>query len=145
MTREATIKERQKKLQDAFLEQLKRTPVIEQACQKVGTSTSTVCRWRREDKKWSTLVDVALAEGRLFMSDIAETQLFALIAKQEFKAIQLYLTTHNKRYSKKLELSGSVEHKDAPLTKEQRKLMRRAQQLSTLKLKAYVEKETKKE
>ena len=79
------------------------------------------------------------------MSDIAETQLFALIAKQQFKAIALYLTTHNKRYSKKLELSGTVEHKDAPLTKEQRKQIRHARKLSTLKLAAYVQKETKKE
>lgn len=133
MTREETIAGRRNKLMTAFLEQLKRTPVIEQACQKCGVSCSTVCRWRRENKRFDRGVETALNEGRLFMSDIAETQLFSLIGEKEFKAIKFYLETHNKRYAGKLELSGTIENKNEPLTKEQQKLIRKALELSSFK------------
>lgn len=66
------------------------------------------------------------------MSDIAENQLFSLIGEKEMPAIRLYLSTHNPRYSNKLEVSGSVS-KDEPLTKEQKKLIREALKLSSLR------------
>ena len=66
------------------------------------------------------------------MSDVAENQLFSLIGDKEFKAINLYLSTHNPRYSHKLELSGKLETKDAPLTSEQKALIKKALKLSSL-------------
>ena len=45
MSRRDTIKARQNKLKEAFLEQLKRTPTIETSCQKVGIARATVYRW----------------------------------------------------------------------------------------------------
>lgn len=133
MSRKDTIKSRQDKLKEAFLEQLKRIPTIETACQKVTVARSTVYRWIRENKKFEKQVDDSLFEGRTFMSDIAENQLFSLIGEKKIEAIRLYLSTHNPRYSNKLELSGSVTHKDEPLTKEQKKLIREALKLSSIK------------
>lgn len=141
MSRRDTIKARQNKLKEAFLEQLKRTPTIETACQKVGVARATVYRWIKVSKKFEQTVDDALSEGRTFMSDIAENQLFSLIGDKKIEAIRLYLSTHNARYSNKLELSGSVTNKDEPLTKEQKKLIREALKLSSLR---HHEKETKK-
>jgi hypothetical protein len=141
MSRQGTIKARQNKLKEAFLEQLKRTPTIETACQKVGVARATVYRWIKASKKFEQTVDTALTEGRAFMSDIAENQLFSLIGDKKIEAIRLYLSTHNARYSNKLELSGSVTNKDVPLTKEQKKLIREALKLSSLR---HHEKETKK-
>ncbi|MEK7638977.1 MAG: phBC6A51 family helix-turn-helix protein [Patescibacteria group bacterium] len=132
MSRRDTIKARQNKLKEAFLEQLKRTPTIETACQKVGVARATVYRWISGNKKFEKLVDEALVEGRTFMSDIAENQLFSLIGDKKIEAIRLYLSTHNARYSNKIELSGSVS-KDEPLTKEQKKLIREALKLSSLR------------
>ena len=133
MSRKDTIKIRQNKLKEAFLEQLKRMPTIETSCQKVGISRATVYRWIKASKKFEKKVDEALEEGRVFMSDIAETQLFSLIGDKEISAIRLYLSTHNPRYSNKLELSGTVTTKDEPLTKEQKKLIREALKLSSLR------------
>ncbi len=133
MTRKDTITLRQSRTKQAFLEQLKRTPTIEQACQKAGTSRSTVCRWRRKSKRFDTEVEEALLEGRLFMSDIAESQLFSLIGEKKFEAIRLYLSTHNERYTNKLNLSGTITTKDEPLTAEQKSLIRQALHLSSLK------------
>ena len=133
MSRKDTIKIRQNKLKEAFLEQLKRMPTIETSCQKVGIARATVYRWIKASKKFEKKVDEALEEGRVFMSDIAETQLFSLIGDKEISAIRLYLSTHNPRYSNKLELSGTVTTKDEPLTKEQKKLIREALKLSSLR------------
>lgn len=133
MSRRKTIEVRQNKLKIAFLEQLKRTPTIETSCQKVGVARASVYRWMKDSKKFKTLVEEALQEGRVFMSDIAENQLFALIGDKKIDAIRLYLQTHNARYSNKLELSGTVTTKDEPLSKEQKRLIREALKLSTLR------------
>jgi len=69
----------------------------------------------------------------MFMSDIAENQLFSLIGDKKIEAIRLYLSTHNSRYGNKLELSGAVATKDEPLTKEQKKLIREALKMSSLR------------
>jgi len=131
MSRKDTIKLRQNKLKEAFLEQLKRTPTIETSCQKVVVSRATVYRWIKVSKQFEKKVDEALAEGRTFMSDIAENQLFSLIGEKDISAIRLYLSTHNARYNNKIELSGSVVTKDTPLTTEQKKLIREALKLSS--------------
>jgi len=133
MTRKNTIKIRQSKVKEAFLEQLKRTPTIETSCQKIGVSRATVYRWINASKSFNKKVDDALTEGRAFMLDVAETQLFSLIGDKEMSAIRLYLSTHSPRYGNKLELSGTVSTKEEPLTTEQKKLIRQALKLSSLR------------
>lgn len=132
MSKDKTIELRQKKLKEALLEQLKRTPTVETACQKVGVGRATVYRWRDQSKGFREQIESALNEGRTFMSDIAENQLFALIGEKKYEAIRLYLSTHNPRYSNKLEVTGSV-NTDNPLTKEQKKLIREALKLSSVR------------
>jgi len=132
MSRKDTVKARQNKLKEAFLEQLKRTPTIETSCQKVSIARATVYRWIKASKKFEKKVDEALVEGRTFMSDIAENQLFSLIGDKKIEAIRLYLSTHNARYGNKLELSGKVSTKDEPLTDEQKTLIKKELRLSSL-------------
>ncbi len=132
MSRRKTIEVRQDKLKTVFLEQLKRTPTIETACQKVGVGRATVYRWINSNKQFKKKVEEALTEGRTFMSDVAESQLFSLIGDKKIEAIRLFLSTHNPRYNNKLELSGTVATKVTPLTKEQKQLIKRALQLSSL-------------
>lgn len=133
MSRKDTIKDRQGKVREAFLEQLKRTPTIETACQKIAVSRATIYRWIKDSKKFEQKVDEALAEGRIFMSDVAENQLFSLISERKIDAIRLYLSTHNQRYSNKLELSGTLATKDKSLTPEQKALIKKALKLSSLR------------
>jgi predicted DNA binding protein len=133
MSRNTTINTRQKKIREAFIEQLKRTPTIETSCQKVGVGRATIYRWMKKSKVFEASVQEALLEGRLLMNDVAENQLFALIGEKKYEAIKFYLSTHNSRYSNKIELSGSVSTNDTPLTKEQKKLIREALKLSTVR------------
>jgi len=133
MSRKDTIHKRQNKIKEKFLNQLKQSPTIETTCQKIGVSRATVYRWIANSKKFEKQVDDSLKQGREFMSDVAENQLFSLIANREMSAIRLYLSTHNPRYSNKLEVSGSISNRDEPLTKQQKKLIREALKLSSLR------------
>jgi transposase len=123
MSRKNTIKIRQGKVKQAFLEQLKRTPTIETSCQKVGVSRATVYRWITASKQFKLKVEESLTEGRTFMLDVAENQLFSLIGEKKFEAIRLYLSTHNSRYSNKLEIKGNIKQE---LTTAEKKLLKEA-------------------
>ena len=57
MSRKNTIKIRQGKVKQAFLEQLKRTPTIETSCQKVGVSRATEYRWITASKQFNLKVE----------------------------------------------------------------------------------------
>jgi len=133
MSKEETIKFRQSKLKKIFLEQLKKTPTIEQSCQKVGISRMTILRWRKASKKFDRGVEEGLREGRDFVSDVAETQMFSLISQGKSEMIKYFLSHNNTRYRDKLELSGTVSTKDEPLTAAQKALIRQALKLSSLR------------
>ena len=149
MSREQTIKVRQGKLKQLFLEQLKKTPTIEQSCQKVQVARMTILRWRKKSVKFNQEVEKAQQEGREFVSDIAETQLFSLISDRKIEAIKYFLSHNNQRYANKLELSGTLNTKDAPLNREQKALIREALKLSSIryheKIKKIAEKATETE
>lgn len=132
MSRKDTIKIRQNKLRQALLEQLRRTPAIELACEKIGIARATHYRWIKTSKKFAKEAEMAVWEGRLFISDIAESQIFSLIRDKKIEAIKFWLTHNNPRYSNKLELSGAVAAKDEPLTNEQKILIREALKLSPI-------------
>ena len=132
MSRKDSIQARQSKIKQALLDQLKRTPTLETACQKVNIARATVYRWIAASKAFEKDIDAAQQEGRSFMSDIAENQLFSLIGEKKIEAIRLYLTTHNPRYGNKLELSGSLTTKEEKLTPSQKKRIRKALRLSSI-------------
>lgn len=132
MSREKTIKIRQVKVKELFLEQLKKTPTIEQACQKVQVSRMTISRWRLASPRFDEAVRKAQEEGREFVSDIAEAQMFNLISQGKVEMIKYFLSHNNARYANRLELSGSVSTKDEPLTSEQKALIREALKLSSI-------------
>lgn len=132
MTTNKTIKTRQEPLKKNLLEHLRRSPTIESACQKVGIGRATVYRWINKSIRFRKQINDALDEGRQFMSDVAESQLFSLIGEKKIEAIRLFLTHNNARYNNKLELSGTVMTKDQPLTTEQKTLIREALKLTSL-------------
>ena len=46
-----------------LLEQLRKTPIIETCCQKVGITRMTLSRWRKADPDFARQVDEAILEG----------------------------------------------------------------------------------
>ncbi|MBI2096276.1 MAG: hypothetical protein HYT43_01420 [Candidatus Taylorbacteria bacterium] len=120
-----------KKDQKAFLlEQLKKTPIIQIACEKVGISRMTYYRWRKDDPEFAKASDSALSEGSLLVNDMAESQLMSAIRDKNMTAIIFWLKHHHANYTNRLEISGHI--KTEELTSEQKKLVQKALALASL-------------
>lgn len=131
-TEGATAMKNTTETKELLLEQLRKTPILETACQKIGISKMTVSRWRKDSKAFNKAVDDALLEGRLKINDIAESQIISLIAQGKFEASKYWLNNNDPRYANKLEIRGTLKHKDDPMSAEQRAFIKRAIKLSPL-------------
>ena len=121
------------KYQSKFFEELRKVPIVQVACEKTNVSRNSVYRWKKTDKFFSKKMDQAISEGVEFVNDMSESQLLTLIKEKNYPAISFWLRHRNDNYKNKLELSGTVLTKDEPLTKNQKKLIRDALRLSSLK------------
>jgi hypothetical protein len=114
-----------------IIEGLRKTPIIQLVCEKNGIGRTTFYRWKKEDKKFSEQVDKAFLEGRLFINDIAESQLISGIKDKSMQAIFFWLRNNHPVYADKLELKGKIEHTHE-LTKEQKQIVKQAVKLASL-------------
>lgn len=119
------IEKRQNKDKEILLERLKKTPIVQIACEKSGIGRATYYRWRKEDKKFAEMADEALSEGSLLVNDMAESQLLQAIRSQNLGAIIFWLKHHHPSYANKLEVSGKLTE-EYHLNPEQEKLMIKA-------------------
>lgn len=112
------------KVKDAFLEQLRKVPIIQVACEKVGVSRNSVYRWKNEDDEFRKAMEDALAEGEALVNDMSENQLLSLIREKSWSAISFWLRHRNPRFRERVEITTKVEQVDVPLTPEQEELMK---------------------
>lgn len=124
------IQDRTAQNRQLMLEQLKKTPVVQICCEKLGVSRSTYYRWRDEDAEFAKQADAALAEGVALVNDMAESQLLSAIRDRNISAIFYWLNHRHSAYSNKLELTTKVE-KEA-LTAEQEELIKKALEHASL-------------
>ena len=110
----------------AFLEQLKKTPIVQVACEKTTLSRASYYRLRKEDENFKKQADEALLEGSLLVNDLAESQLITAIKDRNLTAIQLWLKTHHPQYANRLEVQGKVTVENEPLSNEQQELIKKA-------------------
>ena len=120
-----TVKDRIKTGQDLLLEQLKKTPIVQIACEKTDVGRSTYYRWRDEDKEFAKRADEALQEGSLLVNDMAESQLLSAVRDKNMTAIIFWLKHHHKAYANRLEISA-VKPEEEVLTPEQEQLIQKA-------------------
>jgi hypothetical protein len=116
---------KKKRTKDLFLETLKKVPIVQVSCEKVGLSRNSVYRWRKEDKDFAKEMDKAMLEGEDFINDISEGQLLNMIKEKSWPALAFWLKHRNPKFKDKIEISGEVEHK-GKLTPEQEALVRKA-------------------
>ena len=124
MKRESTLK-RNKTEQKVVLEQLRKIPIVQIACERSNIGRSTYYRWRREDAKFKKATDEAMQDGEEMINDLSESQLITLIKEKNFPAIQLWLRQHHPKYRNKVEVTTRIEE-DEQLTPEEAKLVRNA-------------------
>lgn len=128
-----TILDRQIKQKEELISNIKKTPIIQIACQKVGIGRATYYRWRKNDLVFAEAVDEASTEGRHLINDMAESQLIAAIKDRNLTAIIFWLKNHHKSYANRLELSGKIKTENEQLNPEQEELLRQAIKLAGLK------------
>ncbi|HVU06639.1 MAG TPA: hypothetical protein VHE10_02530 [Candidatus Paceibacterota bacterium] len=117
------------KNKEILLEQFRKTPVIQIACEKTGVSRMTYYRWLKEDKEFEKLALEALAEGKLMVNDLAESQLISAIKDKNMTAIMQWLRHHHPEYKNKLEVTAVTRQEE--LTPEQEALVREALRLAS--------------
>lgn len=127
-----SIKIRQVKDKELLLEQLRKMPIVQVACQKVGVGRASYYRWRKEDKEFAKAADSALQEGSLLVNDMAESQLLSAIRDKNLGAIIFWLKSHHPAYTTKMEVTAQLKSQDETLTPEQEALVTKALQLAAL-------------
>lgn len=88
-----------KKEKEEVLNQLKTTPIVQVACQKVGVSRATFYRWKAEDAEFSAKVDASLREGKGYVCDMAESQIIKMIKDGDRTASMYWLNNHHPDYT----------------------------------------------
>ena len=122
------------KIKELFLDQLKRTPIIQACCEKTGISRATLYRWKAKDKSFAEKLDKALGEGTELVNDCAESMLISAIKDKNMTAITYWLKNKCPGYMPKLELSGKVKVENETLSEEQKSLIKKALELSGLNI-----------
>lgn len=117
----------------ALVEQLRKTPILQIGCEKVGISRVTLYRWRAEDAEFAKSVDEALLEGRLMVNDLAEGQLIGAIKDRNITAVMGWLKHNHPSYRTKVQIEGTV-NTIQELSDEQKELVRKALLLANLTL-----------
>jgi ACT domain-containing protein len=126
------------KLQDQFLLELSKVPIIQVACEKTGLSRQSIYRWRKVDKAFSKKMDESLAQGVSFINDMSESQLLTMIKEKNFPAISFWLRHRNDNYKNKIEVTTREVVEE--LTAEQKIIIKKALKLSKLNYKPYEKK-----
>lgn len=124
---------RNRKDKTLIIDQLKKTPIVQIACEKLGIGRATFYRWKSDDNDFSKLVDEALDEGRWLINDLAESQLVSAVKDRNMQAIMYWLKHHHKDYKNRLELEGTI-NTIQELSPEQQALVKKALDLASLTL-----------
>lgn len=131
MSKELAIQQRQEQEKSILIEQLKKTPIVQIACEKTGTGRTTYYRWRKEDEAFEKEADTALKEGKSLVNDVAESQLLGAIREGNMTAIIFWLKNHHNEYANRVEVTAKLAEQD-PLNPEQEAIIREAIRLAAL-------------
>jgi ACT domain-containing protein len=74
-----TVQKRQDADKKLLVEQLKKTPIIQLACERCGISRTTYYQWRKDDEQFRKDSDESMKDGKDMINDLSESQLIALI------------------------------------------------------------------
>ena len=123
-------------LKGAIVEQLRKTPIIQIACEKLNISRMSFYRWKNEDEEFARKVDEALLDGQLLVNDLAESQLISAIKDRNMAAVMAWLKHHHPSYKTRVQIEGTV-NTIHELSDEQKELVRKALALAKLNIEDY--------
>ena len=112
------IDQRQQEQKKQIIDQLRKIPIIQSACEKNGVARATYYRWVAEDEAFASGAEEAIREGTAFINDMAESQLISLIKDQNYPAIAFWLRNRHKAYADKLRIDAAVTVKPPEMSPE---------------------------
>lgn len=124
--------EKQIQQKSLLVEQLKKTPIIQIACEKVGVARATYYRWKKQDTTFAKEADEAIVTGELLINDLAESQLLSAIKDKNLTAIIFWLKHHHARYATRVEVTAQLRRAPEELTPEQEAVVMKALELAAL-------------
>ena len=127
-----TIEKRQSKNKELLLELLRKTPIVQIACEKVGIGRATYYRWRKDSPEFTKQSDQALFDGNLLVNDMAESQLMSAIKDKNMTGIIFWLKHHHPAYATRVEVTTNNKNQDIELTDEQKALLNKALEMVAL-------------
>ena len=114
-----------------FLDNLRKIPIIQVACERSTVSRASIYRWKNEDKEFAKNMEAAMAEGEALINDMSEGQLISLIREKNFPALRFWLIHRNPKFREKIEVTAKIEKREE-LTPEQEDVVREALRLASL-------------
>ena len=117
----STIKKRQQKEKELLIEQLRKIPIIQIACEKTGVGRATYYRWMKEDRDFFERAQEAITDGKALINDMAISQLLSAIHDRSLPAILFWLRHNHEDYKDKVEIT--TKNKTETLTEEQQQLI----------------------
>jgi len=118
------------KIQDQFLTELTKVPIVQVACEKTGISRNSVYRWRKEDSSFAKKMDKSIDKGVAFVNDMSESQLLTLIKEKKWPAISFWLKHRNDNYKNKIEVTNKDD--SGEITPAQEKIIKQALKLASI-------------
>lgn len=128
--RAQTIAQRMEREKALIVEQLRKVPIVQAACEKVGVSRATFYNWKKDDADFAKQADEAIGDGTLFMNDMAESQLLTAIRDGNLGAITYWLKHRHSAYGNRMEVTTKIKHEDT-LTPEQELAVEEALRLTS--------------
>jgi hypothetical protein len=119
------------RIKEKFLDELRRIPIVQVACEKLEVSRNSVYRWKKTDEEFSKEMDQALADGEAYINDMTESQLLSLIRDKSWPAMSFWLRHRNPKFRDRVEVTTKVEN-DGKLSAEQEATVREALKLVSL-------------
>jgi hypothetical protein len=93
---------RAKKAKEQIIEYLRKYPIVEAACGKVGISRSTHYEWFNGDLVYRGKVEAAIEASVGTVNDVAESNIINKVKGGDFKAAAYWLEHHHPAYGKNL-------------------------------------------
>lgn len=128
--RRGTVTARQEREKQLLLEQLKKIPIVQVCCEKLGIGRTTFYDWCKADPAFAMEADRTLAEGISLVNDMVESQLLAAARDGNLGAITYWLKHRHPAYATKVDVTARVQKQKDELTPEQEKTVSEALRLT---------------
>lgn len=118
----------QKQDKTKLIAELRKTPIVQVACERTGVPRTTFYRWTRHDPQFAEACEAAMEESSGMINDMAESQLIAAIKEKNMSAIIFWLKHNHRNYETRVKVDARLQREPEELTPEQAELVEKALQ-----------------